>query len=376
MPRRVIGYFGDDRFDHNLRATDVKLTDNLGQHALGLRVGGDDERVRLAKSGDAGAADRASDRAARRIGGSIGLARNDGPAAWLAARHQFLQNREDRFGLGVVQPHNADVRARLRAGVEVFDQPGVFVDCGGLAPHQNGVGAFDGYQAHFRRAAGALGAFDIEQAFDNAGDLARAGIGKRNRARLRAINVQLGNQAAQAFHIVGVIGNDDQVRAGARQDHAASPDKGAQALGDRGRIDLVEPNDVGDEWTGIAGGARLGRNAFLGLDEITAAGDRHGDQLIGAQGGQEHLEQFAIAERAIAEQCHRTLHARIDDDGAPGLAGDIGDEGANVGVLGLQRLGVGLLGERHAGRGGARGPERGHCKADMIGFGFTHFPSR
>src|SRR3546814_11879020 len=70
------------------------------------------------------------------------------------------------------------------------------------------------------------------------------------------------------------------------------------------------------------------------------------DLPVRTQRREEYLEIFAARQRAVGDDRYLAVHAPVDDEGAPGDARRILDEGADIGVADVERI----LGQHWTGR--------------------------
>src|SRR3546814_5732796 len=99
---------------------------------------------------------------------------------------------------------------------------------------------------------------------------------------------------------------------------------------------------------GAADAVRLRRRAVDRLNSIAAVRPRPRDEPVRTQRREEYLEIFAARQRAVGDDRYLAVHAPVDDEGAPGDARRILDEGADIGVADVERI----LGQPWTGRGG------------------------
>ena len=251
------------------------------------------------------------------------------------------------------EPIDAQFGAARRLGIKVVGHRHEARDERLVAAQRNRVAAIDRHDRD-RRLRTLAGRGD--ERLERRGDLAGTGIFQRHDLAGRTVAVVARCERADAADIVGEIGNHQAVGVTIGGERPLRADQRAQRF-DRGhRVDVAQADDFGDELVlcrpAAANAAGLRRGAVDRLDAIGAVRPGHRDEAVRAQRREENLEIFAARQRPIGNDRHLAVDAPVDDEGPPGDARGILDEGANIGVANVQRI----LGKR---RRGARGNERG-----------------
>lgn len=248
--------------------------------------------------------------------------------------HQLLQHRQHLFGVGVTQEHDTHVVAGLGATIQVGDDGQQALYGVGVAPQQNRIAAVDRHDGDRATAALALGARRCEHVVEDLGDLAGRAVGQGDGVDHRPVLVDLGQKPANAPDIVGIVSHHHDRAARIGHDLTLRPDQRLEHLHRAGGVEGAQTEHLGGELP--AGRRRLTGRVLGRLDAVGAVAGRRGHEVVGPQGGEEHLEQLATVQRPVAGHGHRALDAGIDDEGRAGRLGDVLDEDANVRVLDIE----------------------------------------
>ena len=155
---------------------------------------------------------------------------------------QLLQYGQKLGGVGMFEEHDPDLGAARRPGVELGRHRRQPRHRGRIAAQRQRVRAVD------RNDGDA--AILARQGIERGGDLAGAGILKADDAARGGVAVDRGEQPADAGDIVGEVG--DHHRAAAPGDRPLLADQRLERLDRGGRIDMAQPEDLGDEGVGAA----------------------------------------------------------------------------------------------------------------------------
>ncbi len=360
LARGVVGDLHHDRLHQHLFAAGVELGDDVGEQALGFRVGIDDQRVGAGVAHDHRAL--AAGRADHLGVGGTGIERRARfqRTAGLRPRRlpdQFLQHRQQLFGIGVLQLDHAHVAAALGAPVQLQHRLHHALDQGRITTHDHRIAAF--HRQHRQHRTAAFGAARAEQAVDRGRHFAGRTVAQGHRVDTGPVLVDLGDQAAQAPQVVGVIGHQQAVALRGGQDHAAAADQRAQGLGRDACIDVAQGEHLcGKAQRRTAVGTGLLGRSVVGNHAVGAGTGGNGHQSVGAQHRQQYAQHLRLGHGPVTRDRDRSLHPRVDDEGGAGGAGDVLDERAQVGFL--QVHSGGLLGHRQGNRRQDQGKAQQH----------------
>ncbi len=373
LGRLVARHLDDQGFDEDLRAAHVELVDHGAQLAID-RVGrGDDERVGRRVRLDVRASDLSryrrrgrgrSRRTARR--GLSERSRARGPR--LGLRSEGLGSRRQTSGL-VIAPPDAEQRARKPRRLCVFQVHDVDVARRGRRLVELGDQGADEVRARrARRAdeeriaarlgenrhplAGVPAGRRIEHAPEQDRDVARdrvlqpddVDVGARGR-------VDRGDDARDAAHVLGVIGDDDGVVRRIGVDGVVRRDQRAQHRHHVRRRFVVEAKHLRDQLVPARparGAPRLHRSALelgVGLGDHADDAARF-DQAVALQAQRRGQRRHRLVgrERLVDREVQRAFDARIDDEGFARELGDRAHHRVDFGIGEIER--DALLGRR------------------------------
>ncbi len=172
------------------------------------------------------------------------------------------------------------------------------------------------------------------------GDLARAGIVEADDPGHAAVDVDPGQHLADPGDIVGEVGDDDRAAAGG--DRAVAADQRPQRLDRRRRLDMADPEDLGDEAARRRAPAADRRGRGRARDRLDAearrprSAPRRSRWRASSRGTVRNIRRRQAAAAVTTET--RPCTRGIDDEGAPGHPRRVLDEGADVGVAQVEHM--------------------------------------
>jgi hypothetical protein len=239
-----------------------------------------------------------------------------------------------------------------------------------IAADQDAVGAIVGDDAH-RRAATLGRALAGDQRIEYAHGVGRGGALQRDHVEVGiAALVDPADDAQQAIHVVGAIGQDQHVGAGDRGEVGVLRHQRPQHRHQLRGVGVLQQHDLRHHLVGGAADA-VGQVVARQLAHVLVeqhldhVAGRHGREAVHLQDRQERLVELVRRHRRRGQHRHLRLDARVDDEVlARGRAHRLDDLG-DVGVLevGRDARAAVLLGgsrlqaqQRREGAGGDAGP--------------------
>jgi len=370
--RGLVGDFHHQCFDQHLFAWRIELAHYIQQHALGIRVGMDDQRVGTgiahdhrtlagSRRDDLGSggivAGTATGYRKRRAGIHRRNAAGCGGGGCIRSlADQLLQYRQQLFGTGVLQFYHRDVAVALRPRIQFQRQlRGALHQCR-IAAQQQRVAAV--HRQHGQRRGG-LVCTGTEQLGQGVGQLPRGGVAQGDGIDAGTVAVDSFDQFEDALEVVGVVGDQQLVALGQGNHHAAAADQRLERFRRGAGIDALQREHAGGEPQWRAG---LLRGGIIGYHAVGGRTGRHRDQPIGSQYHQQHAYQVAVGHVLVAADVHRALDLGVDDEGGTGGARHVLDEGRQLHVLHAHGGGPGSLGRLGA---GGRNRNSGHTRGDQ-----------
>ena len=292
-----------------------------------------------------------NDRVQRGIGLNGGLDRGFRFAIGASA-DQLAQRFGKLGGVGVGQVDHLGIAHRGRRHIQLVDEIVHHGQRLRFAPQQEAVVTFVGDDADGLGTDRSLRHLFGRHLFQDGDDRTCPGVLEGAYDHFVVVqHIEFPDDLPQAFHVVRVVADDDDVAVGDGAHVAVLRAHWPQYLDEFRGLDVLHRYQLRDHF--LAGHRRSLPDHTAGLldrvdvlDNVydVSVADGHGAHAVYAQHGQKQVVDLIPVERRLRDDADSALDARIYDEGLAGDVGDLRDELQHVDVRGIDGPRLGFCG--------------------------------